>query len=65
MSKGQTPQVVFKQDFHGQGMLITRTPEELVPGDYRVRTVSAVVDKIDFKPILRRYKAGGTSKREK
>ena len=61
MPKGQTLQVVFKQDFQGQGMLIPLTLEELVPADHPVRTVSTVLDSIDLKPILRRYKAGGTS----
>jgi transposase len=42
-------------------MLIPLRLEELVPTDHPVRTVSAVIDKIDLKPILRRYKAGGTS----
>lgn len=61
MPKGQTLQVVFKQDFQGQPMLIPLTLEELVPTDHPVRTVGAVLDKIDLKPILRRYKAGGAS----
>ena len=61
MPKGQTLQVVFKQDFQGQGILIPLTLEELVPAGHPVRTVSAVLDNIDLKPILRRYKAGGTS----
>jgi transposase len=61
MPKGKTLQVVFKQDFQGQGMLIPLTLEDLVPADHPVRTVSAVLDQIDLKPILRKYKVGGTS----
>jgi transposase len=61
MPKGKTLQVVFKHDFQGQGMLIPLSLEELVPSDHPVRTVCAVLDKIDLKPILRRYKSGGTS----
>lgn len=61
MPKGKTLKVVFKQDFQGQGMLIPLTLEELVPADHPVRVVNAVLDQIDLKPILRRYKAGGTS----
>ena len=34
MPKGKTLQVVFKQDFQGQGMLIPLTLEELVPADH-------------------------------
>jgi transposase len=62
MPKGKTLQLVFKQDFQGQGMLIPFTLEEMVPADHPVRTVGAVLDQIDLKPILRRYKTGGTSR---
>lgn len=61
MPKGQTLEVVFKKDMQHQGMLIPWTLNELVPADHPVRTVNAVIDSIDLKPILRRYKAGGAS----
>lgn len=58
MPKGQTLQVVFKQVFQGQGMLIPLNLEELVPAGHPVRIVSAMLVSIDLKPVLRRYKAG-------
>lgn len=61
MPKGKTLQVVFKQDLQHQSVLLPLSLEEMVPAGHPVRTVSAVLDKVDLHPILRRYKAGGTS----
>jgi transposase len=61
MPKGKTLQLVFKQDFTGQMMLLPPSLEELVAADHPVRTVAAVLDEVDMRPLLRRYKMGGTS----
>ncbi len=61
MPKGKTLHVVFKQDFQHQAVLLPMSLEEMVPVGHPVRTVSAVLDRVDLQPILRRYKAGGTS----
>jgi transposase len=61
MPKGQTLQLVFKADRTGQMMLLPPSLEELIAADHPVRTVAAVLDGIDVKPLLRRYKMGGTS----
>lgn len=61
MPKGKTLQVVFKQDLCGQIMLLPPSLDELIPFNHPVRTVAAVLDAVDMKPVLRRYKMGGTS----
>ena len=61
MAKGKSLQLVFRQDFTGQVMLLPPSLDELVAVDHPVRTVAAVLDEVDMKPLLRRYKVGGTS----
>lgn len=61
MPKGQVTKLVFKQDFTGQMMLLPPSLDELIAADHPVRTIGAVLEEVDMKPLLRRYKMGGTS----
>lgn len=61
MPKGKTLQVVFKQDLQHQGSLLPLDLNELVAADHPVRAVSAVLDKVDIRPIVKQYRPGGTS----
>jgi len=53
-------QVTFKPYTQAQMMLPTSL-EELIPEDHLVRVVNRAIDALDLKPLLRRYKGGGTS----
>jgi transposase len=61
MAKGKSLTVVFKQHNQYQPMLLPPDIGDLIAADHPVRTVSAVLDKIDIGPILKLYKPGGTS----
>lgn len=61
MPKGKTLKVIFKQDNQLQGMLIPLDLNDMVAADHPVRTVSAVLDKVDISPIVKLYRPGGTS----
>lgn len=61
MPKGKTLQVVFKQDLQNQGSLLPLDLNDLVVADHPVRVVSAVLDKVDIRPIIKQYRPGGTS----
>lgn len=61
MPKGKTLQVVFKQDHQYQGTLIPLDLNDLVSADHPVRTVNAVLDKVDISSIIKQYRPGGTS----
>jgi transposase len=53
--------VTFKQYNMEQASLLPPRLEELIPGDHLVRVVNRVVDSIEIKPLLAKYKGGGTS----
>jgi len=61
MPRGKKLQVVFKQDYQYQGSLLPLDLNELIAGDHPVRTINAVLDKVDITSIVKSYKAGGTS----
>ena len=49
----------FKQYQQNQLMAIPPTFEELIAPNHPVRIVNEVIDQIDLKPIMRKYKVGG------
>jgi transposase len=61
MPKGKTLKVIFKQDLQNQGSLLPLDLNDLVAADHPVRAVSAVLDKVDIRPIIKQYRPGGTS----
>ncbi len=61
MPKGKSLKVVFKQDNQLQGTLIPLNLDDMVPPDHPVRTVHAVLDKVDISSIIKQYRPGGTS----
>lgn len=61
MPKGKTLKVIFKQDLQHQGSLIPLDLNDLIGQDHPVRTISAVLDKVDITAILKGYRPGGTS----
>ena len=61
MAKGKSLKVIFKQDNQLQGMLIPLDLNDMVAADHPVRTVNAVLDKIDISSIVKQYRPGGTS----
>jgi len=61
MPKGKTLKVIFKQDNQLQGMLIPLDLNVMVPADHPVRTLNAVLDKVDISWIIKQYRPGGTS----
>lgn len=61
MPKGKTLQVIFKQDHQYQGSLLPLDLNDLIAADHPVRTINAVLEKVDITSIISSYKAGGTS----
>jgi transposase len=61
MPKGKTLKVVFKQDNQYQGSLLPVDLTDLIAADHPVRTVNAVLDKVDISSIIKQYRPGGTS----
>jgi transposase len=53
--------VTFKQYNMKQASLLPASLEELIPEDHLVRVVNRMVDSIDIRPVLLKYKGGGTS----
>lgn len=53
--------ITFKSYSMEQGMLLPPSVEELIPADHLVRVVNKMVEQIDMKPLLAKYKGGGTS----
>jgi transposase len=60
MKKKKNPHVVFKPYTMGQLQLPTNL-EELIPENHLVRVVHESIEKMELRPLLRRYKGGGTS----
>src|SRR3990172_8625005 len=52
---------VFKPYTMAQASLLPPSLEELIPPDHLVRVVNRMVEKIDIRPLLAKYKGGGTS----
>lgn len=61
MPKGKTLQVIFKQDHQYQGSLLPLDLNDLIAVDHPVRTINAVLEKVDISSIISSYKPGGTS----
>jgi len=53
--------LVFKDYNHNQNLLLPPSLEELIDPNHPVRVVNLVVDNIDIKPLIKKYKGGGTS----
>ena len=51
MPKGKTLQVVFKQDHQYQGSLLPLDLNDLIAADHPVRTINAVLEKVDIKAV--------------
>lgn len=60
-TKRKHSKVTFKPYQMDQLMLLPPSLDELIPEDHPVRVVSAVVDRIDMKRLVKAYKGGGTS----
>lgn len=61
MAKKRVLTVCFKAYQQHQAMLLPPSLDELVAADHPVRTVNAVLDKIDIDALLKKYKGGGSS----
>lgn len=61
MPRGKKLKVVFKQDYQQQGMLIPLNLDDMIAADHPVRVVSAVLDKVDIREIIKQFRPGGTS----
>lgn len=53
--------IVFKDYNPNQNLLLPPSLEELIEENHPVRTVSAVIDRIDLSGLIKKYKPGGTS----
>jgi transposase len=60
MKKGSHNRVVFKPYVQGQ-LQMPSDLDELVPAGHLVRVVDGAIERMDLKPLLRRYAGGGTS----
>jgi transposase len=54
-------QITFKPYNMEQMKLLPPSLEELIPANHLVREVNRVVEELDSKPLLEKYKGGGTS----
>lgn len=61
MKKRNDLKVVFKTYDQSQQMLLPPSLEELIAAAHPVRVVNKVIDQINIDPLLKKYKAGGTS----
>ena len=61
MAKKQILSVAFKAYQQHQVMLLPPSLDELVGQYHPVRTINAVLDKINIDPVLKKYKGGGSS----
>jgi transposase len=61
MRKRNDLKVVFKTYNQAQAMLLPPSLEELIAANHPVRVVSKVIEQVDLQPLLKKYKAGGTS----
>lgn len=61
MAKKRVLSVAFKAYSQHQGMLLPPSLEEMIAEGHPVRSVNAVLDKIDIAPLVKKYKGGGSS----
>jgi transposase len=61
MKKRNDLKVIFKTYNQGQRMLLPPSLDELIAPAHPVRVVNKVIDEINIDPLLKKYKAGGTS----
>lgn len=61
MAKKRVLSVAFKAYGQHQALLLPPSLDELIAAGHPVRTVNAVLDKIDIDPLLKKYKGGGSS----
>jgi len=52
---------VFKSYTQGQIVLLPTNLDELIPENHLVRVVNEYIEKMDLRPLMERYKGGGTS----
>ena len=53
--------IKFKPYNQNQLMVLPPTFDDLIPSTHPVRIVNQVIDQIDIRPLLRKYKGGGSS----
>jgi transposase len=61
MRKRHDLKVVFKTYNQGQPMLLPPSLDELISATHPVRVVNKVIDQLNIDPLMKNYKAGGTS----
>ena len=61
MAKRNDLKVVFKTYDQSQAMLLPPSLDELIAANHPVRIVNGVLDRVDIEPLMKKYKAGGTS----
>jgi transposase len=61
MGKRNDLKVIFKTYNQAQAMLLPPSLEELIAANHPVRIVSKVIEQVDLQPLMKKYKAGGTS----
>ena len=61
MAKGQVHQPIFKAYHQNQVLLLPPSLEELIADNHPVRIVNEVLNKIDIRPLIKKYSTGGAS----
>ena len=61
MRKRNDQKIIFKTYNQAQAMLLPPSLDELIGVHHPVRLVSRVIEQIDLQPLIKKYKAGGTS----
>ena len=61
MKKRNDLKVIFKSYDQSQQMLLPPSLEELIAPTHPVRVLNKVIDQINIDPLIKKYKAGGTS----
>ena len=51
----------FKDYNQNQQMLLPPSLDDMIGENYPVRVVNEIIDSIDIRPLLRKYKGGGSS----
>ena len=50
--------IIYKEYTMEQPKLLPPSLEEMIPSDHLVRVVNRVIEQIDIKPLLGKYKGG-------
>lgn len=58
---GMSKKVVFKEYLQNQTSLLPPSLDELIPANHPVRIVNRVIDRLDIKALLKKYRGGGAS----